>query len=64
MLQTKLIEILEHTDFSQKEIAIQLNVKRQQITNWKNGSSKIPFHRLEEICKIIGCKLDVVVSYT
>jgi len=64
MLQTKLIEILEHTDLSQGEIARRIDVKRQQITNWKNGSSKIPFERLEQIAKIVGCKLDVVVSYT
>jgi len=64
MLKTKLNEILKHTDLSQGEIARQIGVHRQQITNWKNGTTKIPFERLEQICKIIGCKLDVIIHYT
>lgn len=64
MLKNKLIEILYQTELSQSEIARQLKVHRQQITNWKNGSVKIPYEKLEQICKITGCKLHVVISYT
>ena len=64
MLQTKLNEILKHTDLSQGEIARQIGVHRQQITNWKNGHSKIPFERFEQICKIVGCKICIVLHYT
>ena len=64
MLRIKLIEILEKTNLSQGEIARQIGVHRQQITNWKNGSSKIPFERLEQICKIIGCEISVELHYT
>ena len=64
MLRGKLIEILEKTKLSQGEIARQIGVHRQQITNWKNGTTKIPFERLEQICKIVGYKLDVVIHYT
>ena len=64
MLRTKLNEILKHTGLSQGEIARQIGVHRQQITNWKNGTTKIPFERLKQICKIVGCELDVVIHYT
>ena len=64
MLRTKLNEILKHTELSQGEIARQIGVHRQQITNWKNGSSKIPFERLQEICKVVGCEIIVELRYT
>jgi len=64
MLKEKLNEILKHTDLSQGEIARQLGVHRQQITNWKNGTTKIPFERLEQICKIVGCEISVELHYT
>jgi transcriptional regulator with XRE-family HTH domain len=64
MLREKLTQILKNTNLSQGEIARQIGVHRQQITNWKNGSSKIPFERLEQICKIVGCKISVELHYT
>jgi len=64
MLKTKLKEILAHTDLSQGEIARQIGVHRQQITNWKNGTIKIPFERLEQICKLVGCEISVELRYT
>ena len=64
MLKLNLINILNKTNLSHSEIAQQIGVHRQQITNWKNGSVKIPFERLEQICKVVGCKLYVVISYT
>ena len=64
MLRDKLIEILNKTEVSQSEIARQLKVHRQQITNWKNGNVKIPYEKLEQICKITGCKLHIVINYT
>ncbi len=57
MLKEKLIEVLNYTDLSQGEIARKMGIQRQQITNWKNGHVKIPFDRLEAICKIVGCKI-------
>jgi transcriptional regulator with XRE-family HTH domain len=64
MLKNKLNEILERSELSQGEIARQLKVHRQQITNWKKGSVKIPFERLEQIAEIVGCEIKLVLHYT
>ena len=64
MLKQKLIEILQNTDLTQIKIARKIGVKKQQITNWKSGRVKIPFERLEQICKLVGCKINVELYYT
>ena len=64
MLRKNLIKILNKTDLLQKDIAIKIGVHRQQITNWKNGSVKIPFERLEQIAKIVRCTVIVDLHYT
>lgn len=64
MLKENLIKMLNNTDLLQKDIAKKIGVHRQQITNWKNGSSKIPFPRLEQIAEVVGCTISVDLHYT
>ena len=48
--------------FTQKQLAVKLNVIQPYISRLENGSENVSLETLEKISKVLGCKLEVKLS--
>lgn len=57
-----LYNLRKKSKMSQEDLAEKLDVSRQSISKWENGSAYPEMNRILELCKIFKCKLNDLVN--
>lgn len=60
----KVYELRKHSRLSQEEVAEQLKVSRQTISNWENGSAQPALDKAVELAYLFDVSLDELVGKT
>lgn len=60
----RLKELREDNDLLQKQIAITLNITRQQYGLYENGQREIPIEKLKKLAKFYNTSIDYITELT
>lgn len=55
-------QVLKECGYSQKELAIQLNISESNITNWKKGENLPSVDMLYKLCKLLNESSDYLLG--
>lgn len=56
--EENLRELRKQRGMSQEELAEQLNISRQSVSKWENGSAYPELDKLMQLCELFQCKID------
>lgn len=63
MLFTQRIkEVIDESDYTQKQIAQKLNISEGNITNWKNGDNLPSIYILYQLCILLNISADYLLG--
>ena len=62
MNNTKLAEIREDNELSQRELASKLNVSKSTYARWETGEQIIPLSRLNDFCSYFQISMDYIMG--
>lgn len=57
-------ELREDRDLLQKQIAIALNITRQQYGLYENGNREIPIEKIKKLAEFYNTSIDYIVELT
>ena len=58
----RLVELRKKNNMTQEELALEVNVTRQTISNWELGSTKPDVEQLKELSRLYGISIDELVG--
>lgn len=61
---TRLHDLREDKDMTQKEVADILNTTREQYSRWERGAQEIPFHHVILLARFYQVSIDYIAGMT
>lgn len=52
----------EANSYTQEQVADFLDIQRSAYANYENGVREMPFEKLDRICDLLGCELQVLLE--
>ena len=62
VFQDNLVKIRKEKGYTQEKLAESLNISRDKLSRWENGSRTPDLNELLKICDIFECDLDYLVG--
>lgn len=64
LIKTKIKEIREKNDYSQRQLAQKLNTSKSNYNRWETQDKIIPLTRLRNFCNYFNVSMDYLFSFT
>lgn len=61
---TRIHDLREDKDLTQKEVAALLGTTREQYSRWERGAQEIPFHNAIKLAEYYNVSLDYIAGRT
>ena len=62
LFQQRIVEVLRHSKYTQKQIADKPHISEGNITNWKKGDTLPSIEILFELCKLLDASADYLLG--